>query len=438
MPYNRLGSLNFDADFHREKGAIGIFGSVTDSLQKLSTNSYETMEYDAVRTAAGVTASKTLGDLGMLDGFLSLKTYDLDTTFTNKALDTEVPTSSNFIDVEAEVRAEYEPTISHAFLFGCNFKRESLEGDSFDDRKNAVTASIFAQDTWNVGASDSLFLVPGLRFDVCPPLDDDTTARYQLTPKLSMRYDPTASTTLRASYGMGYKIPSLKQKYWVFLHNYATEDGNFILYGNPDLKPEVSHGFNISAEQRYGKGLALSASAYFNYISNLIDSEITGNDGTLYIRTYRNIGKAITYGGEASLRYSRGRASGLLGYAYTAAKEYSDEHDAYIDLDSRVPHAITLTASYTVPHIESELSLRANWNAPQLIDYEEESHSPDYLMVSITASKTFHDGTYEFYCRAHNILNNAHFIEGSYNESQEDYYGLYDAPVVTIGGRMKW
>lgn len=440
VPYNRLGSLRTSATFYGDKGEIGVFGAYSDSLMKVNTSTYETMDYDMFNINTGITGLINVGDLASINGFLSGKLYHLETLFKSLSDDTETPTGSIFADVEGEFRASYEPGISHALLMGGNVKLETIVGDSFDGRRMALISSVFAQDTWNIGARDIFFLVPGLRFDFSPSLDENDSFLYQLTPKLSLRFDPTEKTILRASYGMGYKIPSLKHKYWLFVHPYAPGTGNFILYGNPDLKPERSQGFNVSIEQDFREAFTFSASGYFNFVRNLIDSQITGYDSgeSRYERTYRNVGKALTYGGDASFRYGWKRGSVMISYAYTGAKEYSDDYGKYVDLGSRVPHQIAITAIYMIPVIETEVSFRGSWDAPQLVDYGEESYSPDLLMVSMTASKKFFDEKLEVYLRGENLLNNLHFFTSDIYGTQEEYFGLGDGIVLNIGGRLKW
>ena len=122
-----------------------------------------------------------------------------------------------------------------------------------------------------------------------------------------------------------YKIPSLKEKYWIFKHNYAPGAGNFILYGNPNLVPEKSHSFNIGIEQNVQNLFTVSAGAYFNYILDLIDNVVTDPVSSPQIREYRNIDKAITYGGDFSAGTELDRFKAKAGYAYTRAKSFEPQ-----------------------------------------------------------------------------------------------------------------
>jgi outer membrane receptor for ferrienterochelin and colicins len=247
---------------------------------------------------------------------------------------------------------------------------------------------------------------------------------------------------------MGFKTPSLKQNYWFFFH---PAPYNFLIKGNPNLTPETSHGFNLSADYSLTKKFTLSAGAYFNYIFDLIDAiTVDENEGTALnpstgelqhftsIMQYRNVGRAITTGGDVSLRFNGSRLKTTLSYNLTLAKELDEKTDDWIDLASRVPHQISAAVSYLIPVIETSLQARANWNSPQLISYADKTYTPDYLMINLRIAKTFFDERLEIYGGVQNVLNNIHFIKSTANQNQKDYYGLRDGIVFTAGLSFKW
>jgi outer membrane receptor for ferrienterochelin and colicins len=71
--------------------------------------------------------------------------------------------------------------------------------------------------------------------------------------------------SLRGSYAGGFRAPTLKEMYMNFYM------GNiFMIYGNPDLKPESSHNFSLSAEYMKGNHNPTVTGFY-----NIIDNRIT-------------------------------------------------------------------------------------------------------------------------------------------------------------------
>lgn len=134
----------------------------------------------------------------------------------------------------------------HDYLFNTYLVGDTRQQDCFD---------VFAQYDWM--ATRELEVVGAVRYDY---FSDGGNSR--LTPKLNLRYRLLPNLSLRAGYGMGFRAPTLKEKYYNF-----DMSGIWIVEGNDKLKPEVSHNFNLSAD--YSKGhYNLTASAYYNIVVN--------------------------------------------------------------------------------------------------------------------------------------------------------------------------
>jgi len=345
-------------------------------------------------------------------------------------------THSNSFDVENDVRLHWKPNKINDITFGANVDLESMSGTSFEKRKYALESALFAQDSISLFDA-KLTLVPGGRLDFSPPLQKGSVL-FMATPKLGVKYNPTEKTALRLSYGMGYKIPTLKEKYWIFKHSYAPGAGNFILYGNPNLVPEKSHSFNIGVEQNVKNLFKVSVGGYFNYILDLIDSVVTDGVSSPQIREYRNVDKAMTYGGDILISSDMDRLNVKVGYAYTGAKFFDKDNGRWEDLALRVPHRLTAHVAYRIPVIETTAALNVQWNSPQLLTAKSGYYTPDYFMVGFDVSKKFLDEKLEVYAGLDNMLNNVHFIKGSNNETQEYYYGLAEGIGVRVGGKYKF
>ena len=448
----RLAGVRGNAVWHHQGGGLEVFGGWSDSFLTVSADMDNGYDFANSKIEGGVKDSWRLSELALLDGSFSYHRLNYDAVRYNYAFNTESPyAESLFQDIEGELRFSWEPFISHSLLFGVNAKREALESDAFYGEKSALMLAAFAQDTWNIRGLDRFRIVPGLRLDWRLPNDSDEEHIVKLSPKLAFRYDARDDLVLRLSYGMGFKTPSLKQNYWVFFH---PAPFNFLLTGNPNLTPETSHGINLSADYSATKEISLNAAAYFNYIFDLIDDYISDeNPGAapnssgvtqpfIYTRSYRNVGRAITTGGDLSIKYNAKRLRLSGAYNLTIAKGYNEESGEYDDLLSRVPHQVSLAAAYTIPFIETTAALRANWNAPQKAgggtDGSTDGHSPDYLMVNFRLSKFFFKDRLEVYGGIQNLLDNIHFVEGSEGQSQRDYYGLRDGIIFSLGAGFKW
>lgn len=95
-----------------------------------------------------------------------------------------------------------------------------------------------------------------------------------LTGRLALMFKPKPMT-VRASYSGGFRAPTLKEMYMDF-----DMAGIQMIYGNPDLKPERSHNFNLSLGRNgavrgaFGGAYSFTASGYLN----LYDRRITTTD----------------------------------------------------------------------------------------------------------------------------------------------------------------
>lgn len=195
----------------------------------------------------------------------------------------------------------------HDYLFNTNLDNSERKQDCFD---------FFMQYDWRI--SHKLEAVGAVRYDY---FSDGGESR--LTPKLNLCYKPVRNLSLRAGYGMGFRAPTLKEKYYDF-----DMAGIWIVEGNAALKSEISHNLNLSAE--YVKGhYNLTASAYYNKVENKLAT------GAPYFRTpfdklpylpYTNLDGYSVYGGEIGVqaRWDNGM-SARFTYAYTKEELPTDK-----------------------------------------------------------------------------------------------------------------
>ena len=95
---------------------------------------------------------------------------------------------------------------------------------------------------------------------------------------------PKSGTKLKASYGTGFKAPSLTQLFVSF--------PAFNFFANPNLEPEESEGFDLGFEQSLaGERVLVGATYFHNDITNLIAANAT-------FTSLENVGAATTEGVE--------------------------------------------------------------------------------------------------------------------------------------------
>ncbi len=180
------------------------------------------------------------------------------------------------------------------------FEREEEKGSSFY-RSGSYISDFDEKSIYNTGyylqnqlkLRDRLFTTLGLR------ADEHELFGTQLNYKISCTYlISETGTRLKGNWGTGFKAPSLFQLY---------SD-----YGNTDLKPDESRGYDLGVEQGLlEKKVSLGVAYFHNDFENMIDWDNS-------ISKYKNIGNAWTEGLEVGVRFKpREILKVNLNYTYT-------------------------------------------------------------------------------------------------------------------------
>lgn len=236
----------------------------------------------------------------------------------------------DYSNVQHTLRTLYNHTFAdkHILTVGGDYMRDYLMSYQFTDGGSYTqhTADAFAQFDWN--PHKKFNLIAGLRFDYF-----SEAKLSHLSPKLGLMYK-LGNCSLRGSYAGGFRAPTLKEMYMNFYM------GNiFMIYGNPDLKPESSHNFSLSAEYMKGQH-NLTVTGFYNIVDDRIT---TAWNQALGGQVYTNMSRLQVAGidANASGRYRCG-ISWRLSYAYT----YEHIKRGEPTLSSTRPHTATARIAY--------------------------------------------------------------------------------------------
>ncbi len=131
-----------------------------------------------------------------------------------------------------------------------------------------------------VKPSVRLMLQPGLRYSY------NTKYKAPLVYSINLKYDFSPATSFRASYGKGFRAPSLKELYLEFV------DINHNVLGNENLEAEHSQNINLALHYAHEKATydyGAELSLFYNNIDNSISLLNLDQDSQLY--TYINVDK---------------------------------------------------------------------------------------------------------------------------------------------------
>ena len=151
---------------------------------------------------------------------------------------------------------------------------------------------------------DKLTFRPGVRFSY------NSLYQAPVSPSLHIKLSPVSSTQIRLSYARGFRAPSLKELFFEFI------DVNHHIVGNPDLKAEYSHNFQLSGNWKKLVGnqlLRMEIAGFYNEIRNKIDLALVGQSTTS--ASYFNIDQARVTGLQTKFTYQREQLKVSLGGA---------------------------------------------------------------------------------------------------------------------------
>ena len=126
---------------------------------------------------------------------------------------------------------------------------------------------------------------------------------------------------LRESLAVGYRVPNLKNRYYIFDHSV----NGYMVLGDPDLQPEYSRSLQLSLSLTNNHHWHLELSAFLNRIYDLIEATNTGETqdaGRVAIYRYTNYANALTQGYELAVQTQViSRLKQRVSYSYLDAQD---------------------------------------------------------------------------------------------------------------------
>ncbi len=258
-----------------------------------------------------------------------------------------------------------------------------------------VNSPISAQITNSAGFvqlqssfGERLFNAASVRYDSSDRFGDIAT--YRIAPAFLI---PETGTKLKASYGTGFKAPSLNE---LFVDYPA-----FFFFANPNLKPEQSSGYDVGFEQTVlAKRVQFGATYFHNDIANLIAYAAIAPAHTTYI----NIAQAQTEGVETFFAFKPlSEVTLRADYTYTLAMDGQlreellrrPKHKASLTANWQATEALSLSA--TVIHVGDFVDTDRYGLTPRL-------DAPGYTVVNFAGSYDLSHGLTAF-ARIDNLFN---------------------------------
>lgn len=192
---------------------------------------------------------------------------------------------------------------------GYDINVETGEGPRIKDgRQSMGDVALFSSVEFHLLRKKNLVIKPAVRFGY------NTRFAMPVVPSLHLRYTPVKGLDIRLSYARGFRAPSLKELYFVFV------DVNHNLYGNPDLRSETSS--NLTGQISYSGTkkvftYGVTVGGFYNDIHDQIRSVALSITPDSNIFRNENISRFQSAGGQASLRLGYKGWQLSLGATYT-------------------------------------------------------------------------------------------------------------------------
>ena len=189
------------------------------------------------------------------------------------------------------------------------------------DTFGLLRPAVYLEAAWQ--PAQRLSLVPGARVDY---LSDVKV--WTFDPRLTARYQLTASTILKGGVGLFSQAPSGSESLPVL--------------GNPHLRPARAQHYSLGVEQEAGARLKLTVEGFYKRMDHVIvNSAVPGQN-------LNNDGIGRIYGGEASAKLRpTAKSSGFLSYTLSRS-ERNDHGDGWRLFNWDQTPILTVAGAYRV------------------------------------------------------------------------------------------
>ena len=332
--------------------------------------------------------------------YTDLWTWNFDPNADNFYIPAVVPPQTNLgTRLKFDYRGEWQFAPGQLLMVGAEDQNETLRTNSSSIVDPTFTYETFfttnAERRNDAGwlelqnqLTKEFSIVSNLRYDANQQFGDHTT--FRVAPVYIV---PSTDTKLKASYGTGFKAPSLEDLYASFLPYFVS---------NPALKPEESAGWDAGFEQPIDHDRFRFGSTYFrNDIRNLIELVATSTPGQ---SSLADVDVASTFGFENFAAWSVSKSLNLRAdYTYTVAKDDITGQQ----LVRRPKNKASLTATWQATDrlsLSSTLLYVGSWWDFNRSGTETDIKAPAFTTVNLAANYAL-NGDATLFARIDNLFN---------------------------------
>jgi outer membrane receptor for ferrienterochelin and colicins len=247
--------------------------------------------------------------------------------------------AAHFTQLEAQ--ATYTTSSAHFLTFGLAANYDRVISNIFGSHPGVGTA-FFIQD--ELIPFPTLKFTAGIRYDwqrVWKEIfaSPAATSPSQFNPKLGITFSPSPTTTLRASYGEGFRYPSISELFT----SVTTGVSQVKIVPNDSLKPERSVSFEIGGSQWFGERVFLDLAFFQSEYHDLIEGGVNPNRLEIL---FSNITRARIQGFEFGIKTDWFNRFLATDFSYTYTDPVDLDQNTVLKFRSRHLFYASLTANY--------------------------------------------------------------------------------------------
>lgn len=292
------------------------------------------------------------------------------------------------------------------WLTGYEFNHETILTKRVQNTSGLSDFSVYGTVDWTI--IKNLQLKPSLRViynsqfgqNPFPGITANSLKLAPLIPSLQIKYAITPRLTFRGSYARGFRSPSIKELYFLFV------DINHNVQGNPELKTETAHNFIASFDYRHklsNKSYALfKASLFKNHVFNQIQLALIDLKTNLY--QYINIGKMFSQGVTSQLELNFNNLNAKLTNSIISNQSLTSESSNWSSWNLV---QTGLNGSYLINKIGLQCQMFTRFTS-KTKGFDQNGNTYEigsYYLTDISLSKPIKNGKLEVQVGCKNIFN---------------------------------
>ncbi len=290
-------------------------------------------------------------------------------TFTRNAAGVDVPNArapeveNNILDAKLNIRLG-----SHFLVVGGQWNQGVLMDQNpgrrtgVDEKFSIVQKALFVEDEWNI--TDTLALTGGLR------ADDHEIYGNHWSPRVYAVWHGSEALTIKGGVSRGFRAPEIRN----IAPGYAYTTGGGgctygpngtcgVIIGDPDLRPETSTSYELSAAWNARTGLSANATLFYTKFKDKVSNALVyaangqparwSEDPNYRLWYSYNVDNAEIRGVELGTSWHALASLALkANFTYTGSKQKGGAYDGY---------ALTRTP-------KQRATLRADWSVKRGLD----------------------------------------------------------------------